>query len=115
MFPFFELSEDSHSSEIITPVNTDNNSPNRSLPQDAQTTHHQFDILVAIAKGVSTVVALSTVMLFVMSVLLAKTLAVNIAQSRGLGFIIVGCASIFGFFYLRWGVSGWVILGAMDM
>ena len=90
----------------------DDHSP-QTIPHDPSS--RQLEILFALARGVSTVVFVSTVSFSLLLVVMAKSLAVNIAQSQGLGTVIAICGSIFGIAWWRWGVSGWVLLGAMDM
>ena len=75
----------------------------------------QLEFLFAIARGVSTVVFVSTVSFALLLVVMAKSVAVDIAQSQGLGTVIAICWCTFGIAWWRWGVSGWVLLGAMDM
>ena len=75
----------------------------------------QLELLFALARGVSTVVFASTVSFSLLLVVMAKSLAVVVAKSQGLGTVIAICAGIFGIAWARWRVSGWVLLGAMDM
>ena len=75
----------------------------------------QLELLFALARGVSTVVFVSTVSFSLLLVVMAKSLALHIAQSQGLATVIAICGGIFGIAWWRWGVSSWVLLGAMDM